>query len=190
LLARTWLGLAHGDWEDLDAVAALHAGYRGAQLRGAVAARRGQWPEARRHLLEAVELAKAKSGDLDLRLATVPLIELAWVERELGSDGWQERLTPVQATLEKYQAFGIGDLNLYDAADYNRARLEAVLGRRDAALSALRDGSPSRVSPEFLQHDPVFAAWRGDPDFLAFVTDKRAHAAAERAKLEGAALLP
>ncbi len=190
LLARTWLGFAHGDWEALESVAALHAGYRGAQLRGAVAARRGQWPEARRHLLEAVDLAKAKPGDLDLRLATVPLIDLAWVERELGLDGWQERLTPVRTTLEKYQAFGIDDLNLHDAANYNRARLEALMGHREAALAALRDASPSRVPPEFLQHDPVFAAWQNDPEFLALVADKRAHAAAERAQLEGVSLLP
>ncbi len=190
LLASTWLGFAHGDWEALDAVAALHAGYRAAQLRGAVAARRGQWPEARRHLLEAVDLAKAKSGDLELRLATVPLIDLAWVERELDIDGWQERLAPVRATLEKYQAFGINDLNHFDAAYYHRARLEALMGRREAALAALRDGSPIRVPPEFLQHDPVFAAWRDDPDFLALVADKRAHAAAERVKLEGVSLLP
>src|SRR5690606_34001859 len=106
-------GFAHGDWDALDAVAALHAGYRGAQLRGAIAARQGQWSEARRHLLEAVEQAKAKSGDLDPRLATVPLIDLAWAERELGLDGWQERLTPVQGTLAKYQTYGIVDLNLF-----------------------------------------------------------------------------
>jgi TolB-like protein/Tfp pilus assembly protein PilF len=190
LLARTWLGFAHGDQDALDAVAALHAGYRGAQLRGAVAARRGQWPEARRHLLEAVDLAKAKSGDLDLRLATVPLIDLAWVERELDIDGWQARLAPVRATLTKYQAFGINDLNLYDAAYYHRARLEALMGDREAALAALHDGAPSRFSPEFLQNDAVFAVWRDDPDFLALVADKRAHAVAERAKLEGVSLLP
>ncbi|HEX5756585.1 MAG TPA: hypothetical protein VFY12_09565 [Arenimonas sp.] len=190
LLARTWLGFAQGDWRDLDAVAALHAGYRGAQLRGAIAARRGQWPEARQHLLEAIELAKAKSGDLDYRLASVALIDLAWVERELGLDDWQARLTPVHTTLAKYQESGISDLNQFDAADYNRARLEALMGRREAALAALRDSSQSRVSPEFLKHDPVFAAWRDDPDFLKFVADMRAHAAAERAKLEGVALLP
>lgn len=190
LLARTWLGFAHGDWQALDAVAALQTGYRAAQLRGAVAARRGQWQEARRHLLEAVDLAKARSGDLDLRLATVPLIDLAWAERELGLDDWQARLTPVGATLEKYRAFGIKDINNFDAAGYHRARLEALMGRREAALAALRDSSSSRVPPEFLQHDPVFAAWRDDPDFLAFVADKRAHAAAERAKLEGVSLLP
>jgi TolB-like protein/Tfp pilus assembly protein PilF len=190
LLARTWLGFAHGDWQALEAVAAQHAGYRAAQLRGAVAARRGQWPEARRHLLEAVDLAKAKSGDLDHRLATVPLIDLAWVERELDIDGWQARLAPVRATLAKYQAFGINDLNLYDAAHYHRARLEALMGHREAALAALRDGAPSRVPPEFLRHDAVFAVWRDDPDFLALVADKRAHAAAERAKLADISLLP
>ncbi|MCB1553530.1 MAG: tetratricopeptide repeat protein [Xanthomonadales bacterium] len=189
LLARTWTGFAHGDWEALEDVAALHAGYRGAQLRGAIAARRGQWSEARRHLLEAVEQAKAKSGDLNHRLATVPLIDLAWAERELGLDGWQERLTSVHSTLDKYQAFGVVELNLFDEADYNRARLEALMGRRDAALETLRGGS-QRVFPEFLQHDPIFAAWRDDPDFLALVADMRVHAAAERAKLGGGSLLP
>lgn len=190
LLARTWTGFAHGDWDALDAVAALHAGYRGAQLRGAIAARRGQWSEARRHLLEAVEQAKAKSGDLDPRLATVPLIDLAWAERELGLDGWQARLTPVQGTLAKYQTYGIVDLNLFDAAVYHRARMEALMGRRDAALVALRDSSKGKVSTESLQHDPIFAAFRDDPDFVTLLADMRAHAIAERAKLEGVDLLP
>jgi hypothetical protein len=74
---------------------------------------------------------------------------------------------------------------------YLLARLEAIEGNRESSLSALRTAwQGSFIDHRFLDRDPVFAAWRNDPEFRGLVAEMREHMAAEREKLVGQEVMP
>jgi hypothetical protein len=162
-------------------------GPQGALLRGAAAARTGQWLESRRLLLESLQLDgyDATQGARLSHLNT--LTELTWVEQQLGLEGWEERAVVVKALVADLRRQGASSIDESGAnTDYSMARLAAIRGDRDAALAELRGAWNSHsLVPWFLEADPVFGPWQQDPEFIALVAAVEEQAAAERAKLAG-----
>jgi TolB-like protein/Tfp pilus assembly protein PilF len=192
LSARDRLAEADGDWAAVAETGAARGGPVGAYLRGVAAARSGAWHEARRLLLEALQLANydAVQGARLGHMGT--LLELAWVERQLGIEGWDERAAKVEKLIVDLRAQGGAYINWGSTTtSYEAARLAAIRGDRDTALRELRVTETNRWLPHwFLEHDAVFAAWREDPEFLDLVAAVEEYSAAERAKLAGAEIWP
>jgi len=143
-------------------------------------------------LLEALQLASYDAVQGARLIHMGALLELAWVERQLGMEGWQERAASVEKVIVDLRAQGGTYINWGGTTvSYDAARLAAIRDDRDTALRELRITEANRwLSPWFLQHDALFAAWREDPEFLALVAAAEEHAAAERAKLAGAEIWP
>jgi TolB-like protein/Tfp pilus assembly protein PilF len=187
LFARHSLAEAEGDWATVAEIGAVRGGPVGAFLRGLAASRSGAWHEARRLLLESLQLANydAVQGARLIHMAS--LLELAWVERQLDMEGWDERA----ANIEKLIRYLLGQGGAYinwgtTTPSYDAARLAAIRGDRDTALRELRTTQANHwLSRWFLEHDHFFSAWREDPDFIALVAAVEEHLAAERAKLAG-----
>jgi len=192
LFARDRLAEAVGDWATVAETGSARGGPAGAHLRGVAAARSGAWHEARRLLLEALQLASYDAVQGARLIHMGALLELAWVERQLGMEGWQERAASVEKVIVDLRAQGGTYINWGGTTvSYDAARLAAIRDDRDTALRELRITEANRwLSPWFLQHDALFAAWREDPEFLALVAAAEEHAAAERAKLAGAEIWP
>lgn len=184
---RQKLAESRGEWGDLDRVGQLRGGPEGALMRGVAAARRQAFPEAHGHLLQALKLKgyQPEHGAVLKQLGI--LIELAWVEQQSGLPDWADRAGAARGMLEGLRAAEV--LNLFGIGmriDYGRARVAAIEKDRAAALDHLRAVVKQGFSEHwFLDRDPVFAAWRDDPEFRAIVDGMLAHAASERARLEG-----
>jgi TolB-like protein/preprotein translocase subunit Sec61beta len=191
LSARTRAAVWRQDWEELDRVANLVGGDNGAMLRGMAAARQGSWPEARQHLLDSLRnRARLEDGGVALSQAQ-ELVELGWVEQQLGLSGWQQALEDAREPLERLRVTGGGNIQ----GDFNQlyflVMLNQVSGDEPAALEVLR----GMVEKGFLEHwlieqEPVFAAWRDTEAVQGLVQQMRDTVAAERAKLAGMEILP
>jgi TolB-like protein/preprotein translocase subunit Sec61beta len=191
LSARTRAAVWRQDWEELDRVANLVGGDNGAMLRGMAAARQGSWPEARQHLLDSLRnRARLEDGGVALSQAQ-ELVELGWVEQQLGLSGWQQALADAREPLERLRVTGGGNIQ----GDFNQlyflVMLNQVSGDEPAALEVLR----GMVEKGFLEHwlieqEPVFAAWRDTEAVQGLVQQMRDTVAAERAKLAGMEILP
>lgn len=192
LFARQRLIARDGDWAALAELGRAMPGPQGALLRATAAARTGDWLEARRLLLESLQLDgyDATQGARLSHLET--LTELAWVEQQLGLDDWESRGAVVDTLVADLRRQGASSIDESGSTpDYSMARLAAIRGDRDAALAGLHAAWESHLlAPWFLVTDPVFAPWQEDPDFVALVDQMRDHAAAERAKLAGLEVWP
>jgi TolB-like protein/Tfp pilus assembly protein PilF len=192
LYARQLLADWQGDWAALDEVGRLRGGPSGAYMRGVAAARLGDWPAARLHLLESLQLEGYRAVHFVRMGHAAALVELAWVEQQMGMPDWADRLSDARRVLEPVYAMGMVN-GLSDAAGppYELARVAAIQADRDLALEFLRvPMNGALISGWFLDRDPVFAAWRDDPEFRALVSDIEARVAAERAKLAGMEVIP
>jgi hypothetical protein len=120
------------------------------------------------------------------------LVELAWVERQMGIPEWAQRAAAARPVLERLYERGFsGTSGDFAFPAYELARIAALHDDRDATRGYLRALPETGFARSwFLDRDPVFAAWRTDPEFLAIVQRLREHAAAERAKLADAELWP
>ena len=192
LSAREGVAIDEGDWARLTAIGSARGGPMGAYLRGVAASRSGEWHEARRLLLESLQLGSYDAVQGPRLTHMSALLELAWVEKQLGMEGWDERAAAVQGLISDLRAQG-GDYVNWGGltTSYGAARLAAIRGERDATLLELRFAQEKHwLSRWFLERDPVFAAWREDPAFIALVDAVEAHAASERARLAGIEVQP
>jgi TolB-like protein/Tfp pilus assembly protein PilF len=192
LLARRPLVERDGDWSGMAELGRVTPGPEGALLRGTAAARTGEWLEARRLLLEALQL-DGYDATQPARLSHMrTLTELAWVEQQLGLEDWEDRAAVVEAVVEELRRQGVGSIDENGVSpDYVMARLAAMRGDRAGTLAGLQAVWGARfLSHWFLATDPVLAPWREDPEFIALAEQVRAHAASERAKLAGLEVLP
>lgn len=169
LMARQSLADWSGDWAALDTVGQLRGGPVGAYQRGVAAARAGAWPEARRLLLESLQLRGFDAGHAVRSGHAKTLVELAWVERQLEIPEWTQRASAAQSVLEPLFARGVAGLGLDSTyPGLELARIAALHDDRDAALAYLQSTTEAGfATPWFLDRDPVFAAWRADPAFQA-----------------------
>jgi TolB-like protein/Tfp pilus assembly protein PilF len=192
LFARESLAVAEGDWAKVAETGAARGGPLGAYQRAVAASRSGAWHEARRLLLESLQLANYDAVQGARLIHMSALLELAWVERQLGIEGWEERAASVEKVIVDLRAQGGGLINWGGTTvSYDAARLAAIRGDRDTALRELRTTEANLwLAPWFLQYDALFAAWREDPEFIALVAAVDEHAAAERAKLAGLEIWP
>lgn len=192
LFARAVLAEWSGDWSALEDVGRLWGGSAGAFVRGLAASHTEAWPEARRQLLESLQLDRfdAVRG---ARLRHVgALLELAWVEQRLEIPDWPDRLASARPVLEQLyrQGAGGGSMEII-FPPYQMARMAALQDDRDAALRYLNELlDQGFVQHWFLDRDPVFARWRNDAEFRVIVNDILEHAAGERNKLAGMEALP
>ena len=192
LFARHLLAEWHGDWPALDEVGRLRGGHWGALLRGLAASRLAAYPEARRYLLESLQLG-GYDATRGARVNHVDaLVELAWVERQLEFADWADRGAAARPMLASLLSQGAGGNHAgHDPPGYGLARLAALSGDRATTLAHLRRVAEQSFPRHwFLERDPVFAAWRDDPEFQAIVQGIREHAAGERARLAGMEIFP
>lgn len=192
LFARDRLAVAEGDWAQLAETGAARGGPAGAYLRGVAAARAGAWHEARRLLLESLQLSSYDAVQGARLIHMGALLELAWVERQLGLEGWGERAASVEKLIAELRAQGGAYINWgATTLAYDAARVAAIRGDRDTALLELQIAEANRwLPPWFLEHDAVFAAWREDREFIALVAAVQEHSASERARLAGLEVRP
>ncbi len=94
--ARHSLAEADGDWATVAEIGAVRGGPVGAFLRGLAASRSDAWHEARRLLLESLQLANYDAVQGARLIHMAPLLELAWVERQLDMEGWDERAANIE----------------------------------------------------------------------------------------------
>jgi tetratricopeptide (TPR) repeat protein len=164
---------------------ARQAGWQGAVWRAQSAVGRQDWAQARAQLQDALR-QRNYDPDRSVETGMIPiLIELARVEKQLSEDTWRDYAEAARAFLLRFTGQGGVDA-ARDNAHYLLAQTDALNGDREKALTRMR----TAIDTGFLQHwfldnDPLFAQWRDDPEFVALVTGMRAHAAAEREKLEG-----
>jgi TolB-like protein/predicted Zn-dependent protease len=191
LLARSRAAIWQQDWDGLGHIANLMRGDNGAVLRGMAAARQGRLPEARQHLLDVLETSRRLDGGGAALPQAQALVELGWVERQLGLSGWHEALEDARAPLERLLATGGGNMH----GDFNQlyflVRLNLINGDDDAALKVLS----GMVSKGFLEHwlieqEPVFGAWRETDAVQSLLRQMRDTVATERAKLAGMEIFP
>jgi TolB-like protein/Flp pilus assembly protein TadD/preprotein translocase subunit Sec61beta len=191
LSARSRAAIWRQDWEELGRVANLVGGDNGALFRGMAAARQGSWPEARQHLLDSLRnRARLEDGGVPLSQAQA-LVELGWVEQQLGLADWQQALADARQPLERLLVTGGGHIQ----GDFNQlyflVALHVISGDEAAALEVLR----GMVEKGFLEHwlieqEPMFADWRDAAAVQALLQRMRDTVAAERAKLAGMEILP
>jgi TolB-like protein/predicted Zn-dependent protease len=191
LLARTRVAIWRQDYDELGRVANLVGGDRGAMLRGMAAARQGDWPEARQHLLDSLRTqSRLEDGGAALSQAQA-LVELGWVEQQLGLSGWQQALADARVPLERLRVAGGG----LSQGDFNQLHflvmLHVISGDEAAALEVLR----GMVEKGFVEHwlfeqEPMFADWRDTEAVQDLLQRMRDTVAAERAKLAGMEMLP
>jgi TolB-like protein len=191
LSARTRAASWRQDWEELGRVANLAGGDRGAMLRGMAASRQGSWPEARQHLLDSLRnRARLEDGGVALSEAQA-LVELGWVEQQLGLADWQQALADGRQPLERLLVTGGGHIQ----GDFNQLHflvtLHVISGDEAAALEVLR----GMVEKGFVEHwlfeqEPMFADWRDIEAVQTLVQQMRDTVAAERAELDGMEILP
>ena len=190
LHARQDLATWNADWTGLDEIGRLRGGPAGAAMRGVAALRQQAWPEARRHLLEALQLGGYDRSQ-DARVSHVPiLLDLAWVEQQMEMPDWQQHVDNALPALQAMHEQGVGNvLSLYPA--YHLARVAALRNDRVEALRYLSELEDFSFADHwFLEREPMFAPWRDNPEFQALVNGIRQHAATERAKLAGMEVLP
>ncbi|MFU8895262.1 MAG: tetratricopeptide repeat protein [Gammaproteobacteria bacterium] len=191
LSARTRAAIWEQDWEELGRVANLTGGDNGAMLRGIAAARQGSWPEARQHLLDSLRTqSRLEDGAAALSQAQA-LVELGWVEQQLGLSGWQQALADAREPLERLLGTGggmtQGDINQL----YFLVALHVIDGDEAAALEVLR----GMVETGFVDHwlieqELVFADWRDSEAVQNLLQRMRDTVAAERTKLARMEILP
>jgi TolB-like protein/predicted Zn-dependent protease len=191
LAARTRAAIRRQDWEDLGRVANLIGGDEGAMLRGVAAARHGGWPEARQHLLDSVRKpGRLEDGGIALSHAQA-LVELGWVEQQLGLSGWRQPLIDAREPLERLLLTGGGNVQ----GDFNQLYFLVVLnlvsGDEPAALQVLR-GMVEKGFLEYwlIEQEPMFATWRDTATVQDLVQRMRDAVAVERARLGGMEILP
>ncbi len=191
LSARTRAAIWEQDWEELGRVANLAGGDNGAMLRGIAAARQGSWPEARQHLLDSLRTqGRLEDGAAALSQAQA-LVELGWVEQQLGLSGWQQALADAREPLERLLGTGggmtQGDINQL----YFLVTLHVISGDEAAALEVLRGMAETGFVEHWLiEQEPVFAGWRDTEAVQNLLQRMRDTVAAERAKLAGMEILP
>jgi TolB-like protein/Tfp pilus assembly protein PilF len=189
LMAREAVAEWRGDWVALDAVGSARGGDRGAYLRGLAAIGQQRWPEARQALSDALRLSGYREGE-PIESGSVPaLIMMAWLEKREGQEAASVRLAAVEAHLERINADGGLAVNGM-SSQVQAARAAAVAGDRERSLAHLRTVFERRghLQSWFLERDPVFGPWREDPGFKALVTEMRALAEAEHARIVEAGL--
>jgi tetratricopeptide (TPR) repeat protein len=180
LYARRILAHWDGDWAALE------------QLDRAefAAAGRGDWGAAQRLLLESLRNDGYEEQDVVHPGHISRLIELSFTERLLDLPGWQQRLAAARELVDRLLGQGVQSTT-FGNHRYQLARIAAVQGDGGAALAhlhaAVRTGL---VAHWFLDRDPVFAAWRDDPEFREIVAGMLGHAARERASLVESDALP
>lgn len=191
LSARSRAAIWRQDWEELGRVANLLGGDSGALLRGMAAARLGSWPEARQHLLDSLRnRARLEDGRVPLSQAQA-LVELGWVEQQLGLAGWQQALADARQPLDRLLVTGGGHIQ----GDFNQlyflVSLHVISGDEAAALEVLRSMAESGFVEHWLiDQEPVFAGWRDSGAVQALLRQMRDAVAAERARLAGMEILP
>ena len=191
LSARTRAAIWEQDWEELGRVANLAGGDNGAMLRGIAAARQGSWPEARQHLLDSLRTqSRLEDGGAALSQAQA-LVELGWVEQQLGLADWQQALADAREPLERLLGTGggmtQGDINQL----YFLVTLHVISGDEAAALEVLRGMAETGFVEHWLiEQEPVFADWRDTEAVQNLLQRMRDTVAAERAKLAGMEILP
>ncbi|HRP34894.1 MAG TPA: tetratricopeptide repeat protein [Gammaproteobacteria bacterium] len=191
LSARSRAAFWRQDWEELGRVANLVGGDNGALLRGMAAARQGSWPEARQHLLDSLRnRARLEDGRVPLSQAQA-LVELGWVEQQLGLADWQQALADARQPLERLPIAGGGHIQ----GDFNQlyflVSLHVLSGDEAAALDVLRGMAESGFVEHWLiEQEPVFAGWRDTDAVQALLQQMRDTVAAERARLAGMEILP
>lgn len=192
LNARRTLARSRNDHQELQRLGSMMAGDPlGIWLQATAVMRGGDYATARPQLIGALRLAGYEAGDTTLTFDQLrPLVDLAFVERELGIEGWDERLVPADAAIEQMLADGsIGTEDI--SAPWLSARIAAIRGDRDRVLTRLMMATEHGFYEHWFQEaDPVFEAFRDDPDINALVADMLATAAAERERLELGAALP
>jgi TolB-like protein/Tfp pilus assembly protein PilF len=190
LHARETVAEWRGDLAALERVAESRGGHWLASWRGREAARRGDWTEAREHLVQSLRLL----GYDPARGATMshvsPLTWLAAVEQRLELPTWPDRARAARQVLERARSLG----NTHNATVHLEralARLAAIEGNRAATLAHLRAAATTGYFEHWLlDRDPLLAAWSDDPEFRAIVRAMREHAAAERRRLDGREVMP
>lgn len=192
LLARQVLAEWNADWVALNEIGRLRGGPAGAMMRGVAAAHLEAWPEARRYLLEALQLDGYDRAKGARPSHAEPLLHLAWVEQRMEMPDWEKRLDEALPPLQALRDQGAGtDATGHLYTVYGLARVAALRNDRVVALDYLLELEGSGFAQHwFLERDPVFAPWRDDPEFQSFVSRLKQHAAAERAKLAGMEVLP
>jgi TolB-like protein/Tfp pilus assembly protein PilF len=191
LIARADLALGAEDWPELGRVGELRGGRYGAEGRGIAAARQGELPAARQHLLEALRLSGYEPAEPALRWHTPVLVELARVERDFGLDGWRERVQAARSALDGSQLVAAQTSNfniLHERVQV--ARIDALRGDWPAALENLRLAVASGYREPWLARDPFFAEWRDEPDFQALLADIETRLAVERERIATMERLP
>ena len=177
------------DWQrepaQLDTLA-RQDGPLGAWWRARRATVQSDLPQARIHLLEALRLNGYDAGKPALVIHIPALIELARVEHELQQTTWQATLEAAEAGLKAVSAQEAIRINSLEYIAYEQARVHALRGEREQALTLIRRAVAQGFARHwFLANDPVFAQWKTDPEFIAQVESMNAHAASEKAKLDG-----
>ena len=192
LYARRELAEWRADGTGLDEIGRLRGGPAGAEMRGVAAVHLRAYPEARRHLLEALQLGgyDAAQGARVSHVST--LLHLAWVEQQMEMPDWKQRIDNALPQLQALHAQGTGSAQVgVEYPAYDLARVAALRGDRAGALGYLLELEDLNFARHwFLERDPVFALWREDPEFQSVVYRIKQHAAAERAKLAGMEVLP
>jgi TolB-like protein len=191
LSARTRAALRRQDWEELGRIANLVGGDNGAVLRGLAAAGQGSWPEARQHLLDSLRARPRPEGGGAALSQAQALVELAWVEQQLGLSDWRRPLEDARTPLEQLLATGGGNVQ----GDFNQlyflVALNLLNGDEAAALDVLR-GMVDKGFLEYwlIEQEAVFAAWRETDAVQTLVRRMRDTVAAERVKLAAMEILP
>jgi TolB-like protein/predicted Zn-dependent protease len=191
LLARSRAAIWRQDWEELGRVANLAGGDRGAMLRGMAAARKGHWPEARQHLLDAIRTQRRLQDGGAALIQAQALVELGWVERQLELSGWQQALADAREPLERLLVTGGG----YTLGDLNQLHflvmLHVISGDEAAALEVLHGVVETGfVEYWLIETEPMFADWRDTEAVQDLLQRMRDTVAVERAKLDGMEILP
>ena len=190
LFAREQIALWQQDWPALDRVGDLLGGHDGANLRGIAAAGRGDLPEARRHLLEALRMSGHDPLEPTLLQHVRKLTDLARVERALDLPEWRNRLEAARPVLERLVRRGGVESNS-EGYDTRLARITAVEGDREATLGHLRAAVDTGFRAAWvIESDPFFSAWHDDPEFLALAIEIRRLNDIERARMAEIDLQP
>jgi TolB-like protein/Tfp pilus assembly protein PilF len=180
LYARRAVAQWDGDWAALEQLDQAHLAATG----------RGDWGAAHRLLLESLRKEGYDGQDMVIPEHIGRLITLSFTERQQDLPDWQQRLAAARESVDGALGQGVQS-TAFGNNGYWLARIAAVQGDRDAALAHLHTSvRTGLVTHWFLDRDPVFAAWRDDPEFREIVAGMLAHAARERASLAGMEILP